>query len=844
MKKGLIVGISFLFILIVLMSFASAGLFSNFWAKITGKQGAKITGKYIYAETCLECIDYGGKWCDEGSGYGFCADSSDSYAYCLGSWFEYDCPCPTSCDEVPECFGWECGDCYEIPYDCYDYGFLNCGNCDTSAGYVCDEVTHTCEMDCASDETEVYRIVDPAGSETCYSTDDSDKACCNTYSGCVAHGICYNSDTTYTNSLCQSTGSSEYCYQGIWYNEKSSVSESICRDTFDWHYLGRNIDDSLSSSYIDASDRACCSTDTQCVANGYCYKSAIVHTSPGGIMGEEYCLDNVWYDNSNYAGCSSDAECDDFECQIASCTAGTCSYSNEVDETPCTSVAGGECSSGTCVEPSFCGDGIVDSPDEECDDGASNSDTEVDACRTDCKLPYCGDGICDPLDTCESCPHDCNNCWEGLDCVDCLEGFNWCVDTQECINSPLDEECDIYLEGTADEEYCPAPCVATSYNNYDREIPDNYKARFKEILSKQCDRTFSFTPITEGFLFAEGKQFEIGNRHVIETLDIISNLEDEGALLTLAINKDEISFPDDAFFYTWNKSTNSWEELEYIISSITSTTSYFYQIYPTHFSLFLIAELDYDYCGNEFFDVGYEVCDESVPGTTNCTDCECDSGFEENLEGNCTEIIEDNGCSEKGKEYCGGTTLYVCDDDLLWERKGKVIGDCGVECSPIGDNSCQGEIPVRCGTDYKWANQSKVSGLCGYTTTLLGYNGSTANRCGDGYCNYDEDEFSCPEDCTGDEPNKWMLPLIIAVVSLLILLIIIVLFKIYNKEKNRGQQPPAPRRNLPPEHRPGPKRAPGRPQEVRTGQIGRPPARKVSPGGYAVRKYPPRQPPR
>lgn len=49
-----------------------------------------------------------------------------------------------------------------------------------------------------------------------------------------------------------------------------------------------------------------------------------------------------------------------------------------------------------------CGDGIVQGS-EECDDGAQNSDTLPNACRTDCTLPRCGDGVIDPRygDDCE-----------------------------------------------------------------------------------------------------------------------------------------------------------------------------------------------------------------------------------------------------------------------------------------------------------------------------------------------------------------------------------------------------------------------------------------------------------
>jgi cysteine-rich repeat protein len=42
------------------------------------------------------------------------------------------------------------------------------------------------------------------------------------------------------------------------------------------------------------------------------------------------------------------------------------------------------------------GDGTIEAG-EECDDGAGNSDTIANACRTDGLLPYCGDGVIDNL---------------------------------------------------------------------------------------------------------------------------------------------------------------------------------------------------------------------------------------------------------------------------------------------------------------------------------------------------------------------------------------------------------------------------------------------------------------
>lgn len=66
------------------------------------------------------------------------------------------------------------------------------------------------------------------------------------------------------------------------------------------------------------------------------------------------------------------------------------------------------------VEPR-CGDGELNSPDEDCDDGAANSDTVPDACRSDCQVALCGDGVVDTGEQCDDANDD-----EGDDCLaDC-----------------------------------------------------------------------------------------------------------------------------------------------------------------------------------------------------------------------------------------------------------------------------------------------------------------------------------------------------------------------------------------------------------------------------------------
>lgn len=59
----------------------------------------------------------------------------------------------------------------------------------------------------------------------------------------------------------------------------------------------------------------------------------------------------------------------------------------------------------------LCGNGVLD-PGEACDDGAGNSDTAADACRTECVLAYCGDGVQDSGEACDDA-----NAWGGDGCL-------------------------------------------------------------------------------------------------------------------------------------------------------------------------------------------------------------------------------------------------------------------------------------------------------------------------------------------------------------------------------------------------------------------------------------------
>lgn len=86
-----------------------------------------------------------------------------------------------------------------------------------------------------------------------------------------------------------------------------------------------------------------------------------------------------------------------------------CDDGNTVDGDGCSSTCRIE-TGYACHEPTHgpsvcaltCGDGLIDPPHEECDDGTSgNSNTAPNACRTSCKRAHCGDHVIDQGETCD-----------------------------------------------------------------------------------------------------------------------------------------------------------------------------------------------------------------------------------------------------------------------------------------------------------------------------------------------------------------------------------------------------------------------------------------------------------
>ena len=122
----------------------------------------------------------------------------------------------------------------------------------------------------------------------------------------------------------------------------------------------------------------------------------------------------------------------------------------------------GDTTGGGDAVAAVCGDGNVDSG-EACDDGANNSDTVANACRTSCVVADCGDSVVDAGEECDGtadCESDCTltpivveECGDNT-----INGTDVCDGTdlggKDCTNY---ESGSIYSEGTLG---CATDCTA------------------------------------------------------------------------------------------------------------------------------------------------------------------------------------------------------------------------------------------------------------------------------------------------------------------------------------------------------------------------------------------------
>ncbi len=144
-----------------------------------------------------------------------------------------------------------------------------------------------------------------------------------------------------------------------------------------------------------------------------CSNSCVSNGGGGAVCGDgtldvgEECDDG----NTNAGdGCAADCTTE----SAAVCGDGTLDDGEECDDG---NTDDGDGCAADCTNESACGDGNLDDG-EECDDGEGNSDSDADACRTDCTAATCGDSVTDAGEDCDG-GDDCNDdCTFGAFCGD------------------------------------------------------------------------------------------------------------------------------------------------------------------------------------------------------------------------------------------------------------------------------------------------------------------------------------------------------------------------------------------------------------------------------------------
>ncbi len=114
-----------------------------------------------------------------------------------------------------------------------------------------------------------------------------------------------------------------------------------------------------------------------------------------------------------------------------------------------------QCSAISCLYLPYCGDGVLQAPREACDDG---NDVDKDSCPGTCQPATCGDGFVGPGEACdpkldEACTPECKlpTCGDGLveATEECDDGNN--DDSDYCLNTCLIATCGDGIVGPGEE---------------------------------------------------------------------------------------------------------------------------------------------------------------------------------------------------------------------------------------------------------------------------------------------------------------------------------------------------------------------------------------------------------
>lgn len=198
--------------------------------------------------------------------------------------------------------------------------------------------------------------------------------------------------------------------------------------------------------------------------DGFLDENEDCETTRGGVLARDVTCQDV-----NPAFVSGTLGCNGSTCRFT-----TSACSDEVTGQLCGNGVrepGEACDQNTCdcaancvYFDAMCGNGCLEGI-EECDDGAQNSDTLPDACRTECVQPKCGDNVVDSAEQCDegslnsdfvpdACRADCSypRCGDGVIDVQRGEQCDLGAQNSDAIGSVCNTQCIIPYCGNGNIE--------------------------------------------------------------------------------------------------------------------------------------------------------------------------------------------------------------------------------------------------------------------------------------------------------------------------------------------------------------------------------------------------------
>ncbi len=313
------------------------------------------------------------------------------------------------CNSYEDCFicAVDCGECecgngtaaYDEECDGTDFLGQDC----LTFGYDSGELfcTSSCEIDQSDCQFDQCNDGEATGSEECDGSD---------FMGASCEDYGYDGGDLYCTGSCEIDLSG--CYEC---GDGSAADDEECDDT---DLKG----ETCQTQGYDHGDLSCTSSCE--IDLSECYDDVCGDDVATGM---EECdgADFLGFDCTYFGydagdlGCTNSCQVDLSDCYDELCGNGTIDAA-EGEECDDGNVENNDGCSNACLEE-YCGDAIVNYDSyfdeiDECDDGIDNEDGQPNTCKTDCTLPYCGDGLEDNAYG-EECDDGNGDAYDG--CYDC-----------------------------------------------------------------------------------------------------------------------------------------------------------------------------------------------------------------------------------------------------------------------------------------------------------------------------------------------------------------------------------------------------------------------------------------